>query len=57
MSATMQASLPISIVTLLAEVRTLKIDKGMLSYHGSERSELKLPYVCLGCSNHSYGQQ
>jgi hypothetical protein len=53
----MQASLPISIVTLLAEVRTLKIDKGMLSYHGSERSELKLPYVCLGCSNHSYGQQ
>jgi hypothetical protein len=28
----------------------------VLSYHGSERGEPKLPYVCTGCSNHMYDQ-
>jgi hypothetical protein len=28
-----------------------------VSYPSSERGEPKLPYVCRGCSNHTYNQQ
>jgi hypothetical protein len=28
-----------------------------VSYPDSKRSEAKLPYVCPGCSNHTYDQQ
>jgi hypothetical protein len=28
-----------------------------VTYSGSKRNELKLPYVCLECSNHMYNQQ
>jgi hypothetical protein len=30
---------------------------GNLSYPGSEKVKPKSPYVCPGCSNHTYDQQ
>jgi hypothetical protein len=33
------------------------LPSSFMSYPGSKRGEPKLPYMCPGCSNHTYGQQ